>query len=152
MKILHMFAYVGFFQYLCGKIDAKQVFMKRFLLALACAAMMMPMQAKTLVAYFSATGTTKVAAVKLAKQHNAQLWEIEPAEKYTAADLDWRNPQSRSSLEMNDPEERPMIKQCTDVTRRTTPCMSVFLFGGVSVRVSSIRGWITMNRNCKAKS
>ena len=85
-------------------------------MALVCAAMMMPMNAKTLVAYFSATGTTKAAAEKLAKQHNAVLWEIEPAEKYTAADLDWRNPNSRSSVEMNDPEERPTIKQCTNVT------------------------------------
>ena len=57
--------------------------------------MIMPMNAKTLVAYFSATGTTKAAAEKLAQQHDAQLWEIEPAEKYTAADLDWRNPEKR---------------------------------------------------------
>ena len=57
--------------------------MKKIILALVCAAMMMPMNAKTLVAYFSATGTTKAAAEKLAKQHDARLWEIEPAEKYT---------------------------------------------------------------------
>ena len=77
---------------------------------------MTSMEAKTIVAYFSATGTTRSAAERLAKQHNARSWEIEPAQPYTAADLDWRNEQSRSSLEMNDPEERPTIKQCTDVT------------------------------------
>ena len=71
-------------------------------------------QSKTLVAYFSATGTTRQAAAKLAKEHKAVLWEIEAAEPYTAADLDWRNDKSRSSLEMNDPDERPMIKRCTD--------------------------------------
>lgn len=70
--------------------------MKRMILALVCAAMMGTMNAKTIVAYFSATGTTKAAAEKLAKQHDARLWEIEPAEPYTAADLDWRNPKSRS--------------------------------------------------------
>ena len=53
--------------------------MKKMILALVCAAMMGSMNAKTLVAYFSATGTTKAAAEKLAKQHNATLWEIEPA-------------------------------------------------------------------------
>ena len=54
----------------------------------------------TLVAYFSATGTTRAAAEKLATRHHAVLWEIEPAQPYTAADLDWRNDKSRSSLEM----------------------------------------------------
>ena len=75
---------------------------------------------QTLVAYFSATGTTRAAAQKLAKQHNAVLWEIEAAEPYTAADLDWRNEQSRSSLEMKDPDERPTIKQCTDIRPYST--------------------------------
>jgi flavodoxin len=37
------------------------------------------MEAKTLVAFLSATGTTKAAATRLAKQHDARLWEIEPA-------------------------------------------------------------------------
>ena len=80
--------------------------MKRILLALLCAACMTTIEAKTIVAFFSATGTTKAAAERLAKQHNARLWEIEPAEPYTAADLDWRNDKSRSSIEMSDPEER----------------------------------------------
>ena len=88
--------------------------MKQILWAFLCAACMTSMEAKTLVAFFSATGTTKAAATRLAKQHDARLWEIEPAEPYTAADLDWRNDKSRSSLEMNNPEERPTIKQCTD--------------------------------------
>ena len=67
--------------------------MKRMILALVCAAMMVPMNAKTLVAYFSATGTTKAAAEKLAKQHDARLWEIEPAEAYlkkTYPSLKWQ--------------------------------------------------------------
>ena len=59
--------------------------MKRIVLALLCAACMSSMEAKSLVAYFSATGTTKAAAEKLAKQHDALLWEIEPAQPYTAA-------------------------------------------------------------------
>ena len=46
------------------------------------------MEAKTIVVYFSATGTTKAAAEQIAKEQKADLWEIVPAEKYTAADLD----------------------------------------------------------------
>lgn len=64
---------------------------------------------KKLVAYFSATGTTKRAALDLAKAINADLYEIEPKEKYTSADLDWTNKNSRSSLEMKDKSSRPEL-------------------------------------------
>ena len=65
---------------------------------------------KTLVAYFSATGTTKAAAQRLAKEKNADLFEIAPEVPYTAADLDWRDKQSRSTKEMQDRSSRPAIK------------------------------------------
>lgn len=71
---------------------------------------------KTLVAYFSATGTTKAAAQRLAREVNADLYEIEPAQPYTAADLDWTDKQSRSTLEMKDRSSRPAIKgQCANI-------------------------------------
>ena len=63
-----------------------------------------------LVAYFSATGTTKEAAQQLAKAANADLFEITPEVAYTAADLDWQNKQSRSTVEMEDLKFRPAIK------------------------------------------
>ncbi len=66
---------------------------------------------KTLVVYFSATGTTKAAAQRLAKEHHADLFEITPAQPYSAADLDWRDKSSRSSLEMKDKSSRPEIKE-----------------------------------------
>ncbi len=65
------------------------------------------MSKKILVAYFSASGTTKRTATLLAKAANADLFEIQPKEPYTSADLDWTNKKSRSSLEMNDPSSRP---------------------------------------------
>ena len=72
------------------------------------------MSKKILVAYFSASGTTKQVASLLAKAANADLFEIQPKTPYTSADLDWRNKQSRSSLEMNDPASRPEIKNRVD--------------------------------------
>ena len=66
---------------------------------------------KALVAYFSATGTTERAAQALAEATGADLFEIEAAEPYTAADLNWNNSSSRSSLEMNDDAARPAIAQ-----------------------------------------
>lgn len=65
---------------------------------------------KNLVTYFSATGTTAKVAQNLAKAIDADLYEIEPAVPYTAADLDWTNKQSRSSKEMSDKSQRPAIK------------------------------------------
>ena len=64
---------------------------------------------KTLVAYFSATGETARLARTLAGVTGADLHEIVPAEPYTAADLDWNDRSSRSSVEMNDPSSRPAI-------------------------------------------
>lgn len=62
-----------------------------------------------LVAYFSATGTTKGVAETLAGGLGADIYEITPADPYTDADLDYNDNQSRSTLEMNDPSARPEI-------------------------------------------
>ena len=64
---------------------------------------------KTLVAYFSATGTTEAVAKDLADVTGATLYEIKPEVKYTAADLNWRDKESRSSVEMQDKNSRPAI-------------------------------------------
>ena len=64
---------------------------------------------KKLVAYFSAGGVTKAVAEALAKATRADLYEIKPEIPYTKADLDWKNAQSRSSIEMKDPASRPRI-------------------------------------------
>ena len=69
------------------------------------------MNKKVLVAYFSATGTTKRVAENLAKATGGDLYEIKPLNQYTNADLDWTNDKSRSSVEMKDHKSRPeMIK------------------------------------------
>ncbi|PWJ47903.1 flavodoxin [Faecalicatena contorta] len=67
------------------------------------------MEKKTLVAYFSASGVTAKLAKALAEITGADLYEIQPAQLYTSADLDWTNKKSRSSTEMNNPDSRPAI-------------------------------------------
>ena len=70
---------------------------------------------KTLVAYFSATGTTAAVAQDLAEVTGGTLYEIKPEVKYTAADLDWRDKASRSSVEMQDKASRPaLVKDLQD--------------------------------------
>ena len=67
------------------------------------------MAGKKLVAYFSATGTTERVARQVAQAADADLVEIAPVEPYTAADLDWHDRKSRSTVEMNDHSCRPAI-------------------------------------------
>lgn len=64
---------------------------------------------KTLVAYFSASGTTMDVANHLARVTDSDLFAIVPANPYTSADLNWRDKQSRSTREAADPSCRPAI-------------------------------------------
>ncbi len=69
---------------------------------------------RKLVAYFSATGTTTKVAELLADAVGADIFEIQPEIPYTAADLDWHNKNSRSSIEMKDDSSRPAIASKRD--------------------------------------
>ena len=65
---------------------------------------------RKLVAYFSVSGVTAKAAQEIAAVEIADCFEIRPEIPYTKEDLDWTNKQSRSTLEMSDPNCRPAIK------------------------------------------
>ncbi len=67
------------------------------------------MSKKTLIAYFSASSVTARAAKQIADAVGADLYEIRPEQPYSSADLDWTNKKSRSTVEMNDPNCRPVI-------------------------------------------
>ena len=62
-----------------------------------------------LVVYFSATGTTKGIAEKIAAIEGADLYEIVPAQEYTDEDRNWHDENSRTTIEQNDPSVRPEI-------------------------------------------
>ena len=66
---------------------------------------------KTLVCYFSATGTTKKVAEMIASSFSGDLFEIEPKIKYTSADLNWNDKFSRSTIEMEDKTSRPAVEK-----------------------------------------
>ena len=71
---------------------------------------------KNLIAYFSASGTTKAVAEKINKIIDSDIFEIAPKEAYTPADLNWNDKNSRSSIEMNDKSSRPETKETIDVS------------------------------------
>ena len=64
---------------------------------------------KKLVAFFSASGTTRKIAEMIAQAAEADLYEIMPKQPYSKADLNWMDKKSRSSVEMNDKKFRPEI-------------------------------------------
>ena len=76
---------------------------------------------KALVAYFSASGQTAKLAKTIAGVTGGDLFEITPETPYTAADLDWMDKKSRSTVEMNDPKSRPAVAgKVTDMTQYDT--------------------------------
>ena len=66
---------------------------------------------KSLVVYFSCGGTTELAGKELAGALKCDFHPLEAQETYTREDLDWKNPQSRSSVEMQDEKARPSYKK-----------------------------------------
>jgi len=73
-----------------------------------------------LVAYFSASGVTRNVAEKIAGENGYDIFEIKPVEKYTSADLDYMDKNSRSTIEMNDKSFRPPIEETCDVSAYDT--------------------------------
>ncbi len=65
---------------------------------------------KVLISYFSASGVTKEAASRINRVIQGDLFSIEPVDEYSEADLDWRDNKSRSSVEMQDKNSRPPVK------------------------------------------
>jgi flavodoxin len=66
-------------------------------------------QNDTLVAYFSATGNTRKVAELIAAETGADIYEIVATPTYSAEDIDYRNPNSRASLENANPDALPAI-------------------------------------------
>lgn len=66
--------------------------------------------AKTLVLYYSATNTTKNIAEQVAQKLNADIAEIHAAQPYTAADLNWHDSKSRTSIEQHQHDSRVAVK------------------------------------------
>ena len=89
-----------------------------------------------LIAYFSAGGVTRRAAEEIASATGGDLFEIVPAQPYTAADLDWRDKQSRCTREMTDPASRPAVAGKVDhIDRYDTVFVGFPIWWGVEPRV-----------------
>ena len=79
---------------------------------------------KILISYFSASGKTKSVAERVSAAINGDLFEIEPREKYTEADLDWTNKRSRSSVEMNNNIKPEIVNKVYNLDEYDTVCLA----------------------------
>lgn len=93
---------------------------------------------KKLIAYFSASGTTKKVAEMISEAAGADLYEIKPKELYTKADLDWMNKKSRSSVEMSDKKLNRSLMIQMHILRIMMRSYLDSLSGGMWLRRSSI--------------
>ena len=89
-----------------------------------------------LVVYFSTDDTVRAAAYTLADTLSADLFEIQPAEPYTADDVNYHNRQSRTSIEQNDPQARPAIAALPeDLGRYDTILLGYPIWWGQAPRI-----------------
>lgn len=99
---------------------------------------------KVLVAYFSATGTTKGVAEHIANGLNADIYEIVPEDPYTDADLNYNDNNSRTTIEMNDPNARPAISGSVENMEQYDIIFVGSPSGGERHRESSALSWKAM--------
>lgn len=91
----------------------------------------------TLVVYFSVTGTTRSVAERIAALTGAGLFEIVPAEPYTAEDLNYGDHSTRATVEQNDPAARPEIANEISLDGCTTLYLGYPIWWGDSPRILS---------------
>ena len=88
----------------------------------------------TVVAYFSAEGTTKKIAEEFAERNGADIFEIVPKEPYTKADINWRNPLSRCNKEQIGGKDVPVVGE-VDLGKYDTVYLGFPIWYGQAPRV-----------------
>ena len=90
-----------------------------------------------LVVYFSATGTTRGIAEKIASLTGSELVEILPAQPYTTEDLNYNDHTTRATVEQNTPEARPEIANDISLEGYTTVYLGYPIWWGQAPRIMS---------------
>ena len=89
---------------------------------------------KSVVLFFSATGTTKSIANRIAKESNSDIIEIIPKEKYKSEDLDYNN-DCRANREQKDSKSRPEIENKIDITKYDTIYLGYPIWWGTNPKI-----------------
>jgi len=91
--------------------------------------------AKPVFVYFSATGTTEKMAKGAAEAMGADIFQIQPAQQYVKADLNWHDKNSRTTIECNDPKSRPEIGNKIDISAYDTVILCYPIWWGKAARI-----------------
>ena len=92
---------------------------------------------KVMVVYFSATGTTRGVAEKIAALTGGELAEIVPAQPYTAEDLNYNDRSTRATVEQNTADARPEIANEISLDGCTTVYLGYPIWWGQAPRILS---------------
>ena len=90
---------------------------------------------RILVVFFSPEKTVCSAAIAAANALGSEIFEIKPAEPYTAEDLNYHDRTSRTSVEMNDPAARPEIEELPVLDRFDTILLGYPIWWGQAPRI-----------------
>ena len=90
---------------------------------------------RILVVFFSPEKTVCSTAIAAANALGSEIFEIKPAEPYTAEDLNYHDRQSRTSIEMNDPASRPEIEELPVLDRFDTILLGYPIWWGQAPRI-----------------
>ena len=88
----------------------------------------------SLVLYFSATGTTKKIAERIADKSNSDIIEIVPKEEYKSEDLNY-NSDCRANREQKDSTSRPEIKNTIDISKYDTIFLGYPIWWGTNPKI-----------------
>ena len=88
----------------------------------------------SVVLYFSATGTTKTVAERIATESNSDIIEIIPKEKYKSEDLNY-NSDCRANKEQNDSKARPEIENKIDINKYDTIYLGYPIWWGTNPKI-----------------
>ena len=88
----------------------------------------------SVVLYFSATGTTKTVAERIATESNSDIIEIIPKEKYKKEDLNY-NSDCRANKEQNDSKARPEIENKIDINKYDTIYLGYPIWWGTNPKI-----------------
>ena len=94
-------------------------------------------QSGVLVVYFSATGTTRGVAERIAALTGGDLAEIVPAQQYTAEDLNYNDRTTRATVEQNTPDARPEIANEISLEGYTSVYLGYPIWWGQAPRIMS---------------
>ncbi|MBQ6283090.1 MAG: hypothetical protein IJK66_06165 [Bacilli bacterium] len=89
---------------------------------------------KSVVLYFSATGTTKKIAERIARESNSDIIKIIPEEEYKKEDLNY-NSDCRANREQNDSKSRPKIKNAIDINKYDTIYLGYPIWWGTNPKI-----------------